>query len=63
VLAERAIVAASTEPAELAHDFAKLTADLLHRAVWHRIAAVADRHSEGDELRRLSAKVISGRWR
>ncbi|TWG53878.1 acyl-CoA dehydrogenase family protein [Aminobacter sp. J44] len=59
--ARRAVVVASDNPAELAHDFSRLTIGLYLRAVWHRIAAAADAHPDADELRRLAAKVASVR--
>ncbi len=39
--------------------FTSLTAQLFFKAAWVRIAAMADHHSDSDELRRLSSIVIN----
>lgn len=57
--ARRAMIVSSDNPAELAHDFAGQTIGLYLRAVWQRIADVADAHPDGEELRRLASKVKS----
>lgn len=55
----RATVASSDAPAELAQEFADMTADLFYRAAWCRILTVADQAGPGeDEMRRLGAKVL-----
>ncbi len=49
----------AADPTPSAHRFYKLTADLLLKAIWARIAAVADAHSQEKELRRLASHVLS----
>ncbi|WP_172329088.1 acyl-CoA dehydrogenase family protein [Mangrovicoccus sp. HB161399] len=57
--AKRAEVVAAPAPAELAHDFAQMTGDLFWRAVWARIAAVADAAGpDADNLRRIAGTVL-----
>jgi alkylation response protein AidB-like acyl-CoA dehydrogenase len=55
--AARAQVAASQDPAELAHDFMALTAELLFQAVWARMASVADHSADAATIHRLAARV------
>ncbi len=42
-----------------AHDFSNLTRRLFQQSVWVQIASVAERHSDSNELKRLSASVLS----
>ena len=48
------------DPTPEAHAFYKLTSGLYLRAVWARIAAVADRHRDSQRLVRLAESVLNG---
>ncbi|MDA7426700.1 acyl-CoA dehydrogenase family protein [Thalassococcus lentus] len=52
-------IAAAKDATELAHRFYRLTADLALRAVWARIDAVADAHSDARVLKALAAKILN----
>lgn len=54
--AARVTVSGSSDPLELAHDFAQLTCELFFRAVWCRIAEVSD----DPEMHRLRDRVLKG---
>lgn len=53
----RQTVATSEDPSVLAHDFMLLTSELLFRAVWTRMAAVADHATDADRIKALAARV------
>jgi len=53
----RAEVARSADPAARAHAFSQATRHLFERAVWHRMAAVADAAPDPEEIRRLAAQT------
>lgn len=51
----RAQVTSSTNPTELAHDFATLTCELFYRAAWSKIGSVSD----DPDLSRLAERVLN----
>lgn len=53
----RQTVAASSDPGALAYDFMLLTSELLFRAVWTRMEAVADHAADAETVKRLAARV------
>ena len=53
------ILSEMEDPTPLAHTFYKSTADLFLRAVWARIGAVAESHSNGDHLKVLANIVLN----
>lgn len=55
--AARETVLAAADPMPLAHDFMALTSELLFRAVWSRMAAVADQSHDAERLRHLNGVV------
>jgi hypothetical protein len=55
----RSHVLASADPAELAHDFMKLTADTLIAFLWARMADAAEHHPDPARIRRLAAKMVA----
>lgn len=54
----RKLVAGSTSPAVLAHDFMDLTIDTLLHAVWARFQQIADQNADPLRIHRLSAMQI-----
>ncbi|WP_269585876.1 acyl-CoA dehydrogenase family protein [Roseibium sp. Sym1] len=55
----RSHVLASTDPAELAHVFMKLTADTLVSFLWARMADAAEHHPDPARIRRLAEKALA----
>jgi len=55
----RGIVAAATNPAELAHHFMQLTIDALLHTIWQRFMTVADRHPDRARITRVAQKQIN----
>ena len=47
------------DPTPQAHDFYQATAALYLKAVWAKIGAVADRHSDSARLKTLSQIVLT----
>ncbi|SLN26044.1 Acyl-CoA dehydrogenase [Aquimixticola soesokkakensis] len=52
-------VQAVDDPSPFAHDFAQMTADLFFRAVWVKIAQVADRSLDGAKLHHLAQRLAT----
>ncbi len=61
----RAQVVASDQPAELAHEFAQTSAQLLFRAVWYRMATSQSEAADPTEMAMLAefvAQKLKGSW-
>ena len=52
-------LSATDDPTPQAHAFCNLTRQLLHEAIWARIATVAKHHPQSDKIQRLSATVLT----